>query len=256
MTSTTNGTPWVVCPRPNPRARLRLFCFPYAGGGATAFRSWQELLTRDAELCAVQLPGRETRIKEAPVARLSSLLRVLAPAMLPHLDRPFAFFGHSLGTLVSFELARRLRREYAVEPLQLFLSGRGAPQIPDDRRAIHALPEPEFREELRAMGGTPEGVLEHPELLRLIVPVLRADFAVCETYEYAPEPPLDCPISAFGGTEDFEVPAAHLEAWREQTNGPFRLRMFPGDHFYIHTARAALLAALNQELELLARRAA
>jgi medium-chain acyl-[acyl-carrier-protein] hydrolase len=235
---------------------VRLFCFPYAGGGATAFRGWQEHLTPDVEVCAVQLPGRETRIKEAPVAQLSSLLRLLAPALLPHLDRPFAFFGHSLGALLSFELTRRLRREYAVEPLHLFLSGRGAPQIRDDRPMIHALPEPQFREELRALNGTPEGVLEHEELLRLVIPIIRADFAICETYQYTVEPPLNCSISAFGGLQDRDVSIEQLEAWRLQTNASFTLRMFPGDHFFVHQARPSLLDALNQELNLLARKAA
>lgn len=256
MIGTTRGTPWIVCPRPNPHARLRLFCFPYAGGGATAFRGWPEHMPPETEVCAVQLPGRETRIKEEPVAQLPSLLRVLAPALLPHLDRPFAFFGHSLGALVGFELSRRLRREYAVEPLHLFLSGRGAAQLPDQRPKLHALPEPQFREELRSLGGTPEGVLEHPELLRLVIPILRADFAICENYQYTAEPPLDCSISAFGGLRDRDVSVEMLDAWRQQTNASFTLRMFPGDHFYIHTARPALLAVLNHELELLARKAA
>jgi len=256
MTSITRKTPWILCRKPNLRARLRLFCFPYAGGSETVFRGWEEHFKSDTEVCTVQLPGRGTRIKEAPITQLSSLLRVLAPALLPHLDRPFAFFGHSLGALVGFELSRQLRREYAIEPLHLFLSGRGAPQIRNDRPSIHALPEPQFLEELRALNGTPEGVLEHPDLLRLVLPILRADFAMSERYEFKAEGPLDCSISAFGGLQDHDVGLGELEAWQLQTNASFSLHMLPGDHFFVQTAKPLLLDIINRELRLLIRKAA
>ena len=256
MTSSTRKTPWILCSKPNLRARLRLFCFPYAGGSETVFRGWVEYLKPDIEVCTVQLPGRGTRIKEAPITQLSTLMRLLAPALLPHLDRPFAFFGHSLGSLVAFELARQLRREYAIEPLHLFLSGRGAPQIRHDRPAIHALPEPQFIQALRTLNGTPEGVLEHPDLLRLVIPILRADFEMSERYEFSAEAPIDSSISAFGGLQDYDVSLRQLEAWQVQTNASFSIRMFPGDHFFVHTAKVLLLDVLNKELKLLTRKAA
>ena len=158
--------PWIACRKPRPQARLRLFCFPYAGGGASIFRTWPDGLPADVEVCPVQLPGRGTRLMERPFTQLSPLVEALAQALLPLLDKPFAFFGHSLGALVSFELARHLRRQYGVHPVRLFVSACRAPQIPHRDRPIHTLPEAEFLAELRRLNGTPAEVLEHEELMR------------------------------------------------------------------------------------------
>jgi len=240
--------PWIACPRPNPQARLRLFCFPYSGAGASIFYPWLDYLPTAIEVCPVQLPGRETRLSEPLFTRMGPLVRAAAQALLPYLDKPFAFFGHSLGALVSFELARYLRREHGLSPVHLFVSGHNAPQLPDRDPPIHDLPEPEFLEELRRLNGTPEEVLQHPELRELIFPILRADFEVCDTYVYEPDDPLNCPISAFGGLRDEHLSREGLEAWREQTIASFSLRMFPGDHFYLNTDRPLLLRALAREL--------
>lgn len=188
----------------------------------------------------------------APFTRLSPLVQAIAHALLPHLDKRFAFFGHSMGGLISFELARLLRRDYGLSPVHLFVSGCSAPQIPDSDPPIHALPEPAFLEELFRLNGTPEAVLENAELMQLLLPTLRADFAVLETYVYAPEPPLNCPITAFGGLQDREVSCDCLEAWREQTNATFSLQVFSGDHFFLHSAQPLLLQVLFQELHQLA----
>lgn len=185
---------------------------------------------------------------EPPFTRLSPLIQALAQALFPLLDKPFAFFGHSLGALVSFELARRLRREYAVQPVCLFISADRAPQIPNRDPVIHTLPEGEFLVELCRLNGTPREVLEDEELRQIMLPLLRADFAVYETYGYLTEPPLNCPISAFGGLQDHRVSRGDLEAWREQTSVSFSLRMFPGDHFFLNTTQPPLLGALSQEL--------
>lgn len=248
MITTPTNEPWVVCPKPNPRAVLRLFCFPYAGGGASAFRTWPEGLPLNVEVYAVQPPGRESRLKEPLFDRLLPLVDALAQALRPYMNMPFAFFGHSLGTLMSFELARKLRRQNAPGPLHLFVAGRCAPQILDPDPPVHELPEPEFVEELRRLNGTPEPVLQHPELMTLLLPTLRADFAINETYVYQDEEPLDCPISAFGGLEDQEVSRDDLAAWRVHTRGNFRLQVFPGGHFFLHTARSLLLQTLSLEL--------
>jgi medium-chain acyl-[acyl-carrier-protein] hydrolase len=153
-----------------------------------------------------------------------------------------------MGGLIGFELARLLRREYGLNPVHLFVSGRRAPQIPDSDPPIHALPDFEFLEELRHFNGTPEAVLENTELMQLLLPVLRADFAVIETYVYTPGPALDCSITAFGGLQDCEVRCDRLEAWREQTNASFSLQMLPGDHFFLNSAQPLLLQALSREL--------
>jgi medium-chain acyl-[acyl-carrier-protein] hydrolase len=248
MTTATAFDSWIACRKPNPQARLRLFCFPYAGSGASIFRTWADGLPADVEVCPVQFPGRGTRLTEVPFTQISPLIEALTQALDPLLDKPFAFFGHSLGALVGFELARQLRRQSGVQPVRLFVSADRAPQILHRDRPLHALPEGELLVELHRLFGIPGKVLEEAELMQIMLPVLRADFAVYETYVYATEPPLSCPISALGGLQDQRVGRGDLEAWREQTNSSFSLRMFPGDHFFWNTMQPLLLQALSQEL--------
>jgi len=235
-------------PQTNPQALLRLFCFPYAGGGASIFRTWSNNLPSEVEVCPIQLPGRENRLQEPPFNRLAPLVHVLAHVLLPYLDLPFVFFGHSMGALISFELARYLRRQHAPGPLHLFVSARRAPQIPAINPPIHHLPESAFIEALRDFNGTPESILQNAELMQLLLPVLRADFAVCETYTYSVEDPLACAISTFGGLQDCEVCYDELAAWREQTDGFFTQRMLPGNHFFLRSARVSLLRYITQDL--------
>lgn len=248
----TNGlapTPWLPYLKPNPEACLRLFCFPYAGGGATIYRRWPAELPRSVELCPVQIPGRGSRTRERPFTRLAPLVEAAAEALLPYLDKPFAFFGHSMGGMMSYELAQALRRKHGLRPLHLFVSGRRAPHLRGESGPkTYDLPEQEFLAEVRRLNGTPKEALEHPELMELIGPLLRADFEVCQTYSYDPAPPLDCPITAFGGLQDFEVTREHLEGWREHTTSAFMLRMLPGDHFFLNSSQPLLLRVLSQEL--------
>ena len=248
MTTATAFDSWIAYRKPRPQARLRLFCFPYAGGGALIFRTWADGLPADVEVCPIQLPGRGTRLMEPLFTQLSPLIQALAQALLPLLDKPFAFFGHSLGALVSFALARQLRRQYGVQPVHLFVSAGRAPQLPHQGLPVHTLPEEDFLAELRRLNGTPSAMLEHEELMQIALPVLWADFAVYETYVYATELPLNCPISTFGGLRDRTVSQSDLEAWREQTSGSFSLQMFPGDHFFLNTTQPLLLRVLSQEL--------
>lgn len=237
------------------RARLRLFCFPYSGAGASIYYRWIGQLPEGIEVCPVELPGRGSRMTEPPISRVGPLVEGAAAALLPHLDRPFALFGHSMGALACFELARLLGRRHGLHPVRLFASGHGAPHLPDREPPIHALPEPELVAKLREFGGTPEGVLANAELRELILPILRADFAVCETYAYAAEPggqdgpPLSCPISAYGGLADREVLPEELDAWRTQTSGAFTIRMFPGDHFFLQSAQPLVLRSIARDLE-------
>ena len=247
ISSTTNSC--VTCPKPNPQASLRLFCFPYAGGSSLIFRTWASSLPKSIEICPVELPGRLTQMKSPPFTRMEPLVKAIAPILLPYLDKPFAFFGHSMGGLLSFELAQNLRKEHGQKPVHLFVSASRAPQIPSPKPPIHALPETEFKQELRRLNGTPASVLENTELMQLLAPILRADFAVLETYIYAQEPPLECPISAFGGLEDQEVSLQELEGWRSQTKNSFELQMFPGNHFFIHSVQSLLLENLAKYLK-------
>lgn len=239
---------WLAYREINRRARLRMFCFPYAGGGASIYRGWASGLPPDVEVCPVQLPGREGRLREKPFEAALPLVQAIADALDGLLDLPFVFFGHSMGGLLSYELAHELARRGRPRPLHLFVSGRRAPQVPSREEPIHALPEPEFIAKLRELNGTPEEVLQHEELMRLLIPILRADFAVNETYEYLAREPLDAGISAFGGLGDEEVTREDADAWRSQTRARFRLRMLPGDHFFVHSAKDMILEAVARDL--------
>jgi surfactin synthase thioesterase subunit len=248
VTTPQPSNTWLNRPQPGSKTRLRLFCFPYAGGGASLYRSWAEPLASVAEIWSVQLPGRENRLGEPLYRSLPELIGALTDALQDALAPPYAFFGHSLGGLIAFELARALRRQGRALPLQLFVSGHLAPQLPQRHPPIHGLPYAQFVQELRRYRGTPEAVLANHELLELLLPVLRADFQLFETYVYQSDEPLDCPISAFGGLSDVEVSQEDLAAWRRQTRGLFTFRLLPGNHFFIQSAQAQLLQALGLDL--------
>jgi medium-chain acyl-[acyl-carrier-protein] hydrolase len=231
-------TPWLVNPKSNRRANVRLFCFPYAGGGDSIFRSWQQALSETIEVCAVQLPGRGSRISEPPCTQVNQLVSDIGTALAPYLDKPFALFGHSMGALIAFELARQLRKEYSAQPVHLFVSGRPSPQTMREPLDLKQF-DSELPELLR---------LENPELMELVLPILRADLVLCHSYHYTPQPPFSFPITAFGGINDHGVSRHSLENWREHTTGSFVLRLFPGDHFFLDTCRLPLLEAISKDL--------
>lgn len=237
MSTASFSTPWIVRPRYSKQPRIRLFCFPYAGGGASAFQPWQQYLPDNVDLCLIQLPGRETRLRENRYTHLPSLIDALAPALLPYLDLPFTFFGHSMGALICFELTRYLRKHQGPQPFHLFVSGCRAPHLPATERALHALPEAEFITELERLNGTPASLLQNRELMDLLLPMLRADFALFETYNYIAEEPLSCAITAFGGLQDTRATDRQISYWHDHTNISFTLDMLPGGHFFIHNSR-------------------
>jgi medium-chain acyl-[acyl-carrier-protein] hydrolase len=241
-------TPWLSFLTPRPQAYLRLFCFPYAGGdGLVIYRKWPEILPPTIEVCAVLMPGRGTRVAEPPFTNIHTSAKEIVAGIHPYLNKPFAFFGHSMGALLSFEVSRLLRRQYGLEPAHLFVSGRSAPHIPDPDPPTFNLPELEFLEELKRLNGTPPNVLGNAELMQLMLPLLRADFEACQTYRYTEGPRLSCALSAFGGTED-EVTPAEIDEWGKHTIGSFRRCMFPGEHFFINTQQRILLQILSDQL--------
>ncbi|MFD0695356.1 thioesterase II family protein [Paenibacillus sp. GCM10027628] len=225
---------WFLNANVNSRANLRLFCFPYAGGGASVFREWPRFFPKQVEVCPVQLPGRESRGLEAPMTSLTQIVQAIVVEIEPLLHIPFAFFGHSMGALIAYETARQINKKYGKHPVHLFVSGRSGPNLPYTKKKLHQLADAPFKDELRRMNGTPEAVLQHQELMQLLLPRLRADFEVCETYAYTQDQPLQCLISAFGGNADYDVSIASLAAWNEHTLNEFNLHMFDGDHFFLH----------------------
>jgi medium-chain acyl-[acyl-carrier-protein] hydrolase len=239
---------WLPALRTSTSAQLRLFCFPYAGGSASAFTRWPDLLPATVDVRPVQLPGRWNRMREAPFTRFDDLLRTLTQVLPPFLDRPFAFFGHSMGALLAFEMARHLQRAGLPQPLHLFVSGRRAPHLPDTDLPPAGLDDEEFIAELRQLNGTPGEVLEHPELMNLLLPTIRADFDVCRSYQYVAGPPLACPLTVLGGVDDVESADDRLDRWDQHTTGARMLFKFPGDHFYLHSAEPALLRTLGASL--------
>lgn len=238
---------WIVRHRENPGAAVRMFCFSHAGGGASVFRSWPADIPPVVEVWGVQLPGRESRIGEPLYRRIAPLTAALATAIGEHLDKPFVFFGHSMGALVAFELARELRRSSLPQPARLFLAAFRAPQMPSPNVKIYNWPDEVLKVVLQR-DGTPEEVVQNEELMRALLPTLRADLELCDSYEYKPEDPLDCPFSVFGGLDDVRVPASALPGWREHTRSAFSVSMLPGTHFFLHSARKRLLAEISDVL--------
>lgn len=244
------GNGWLAFHRPVPASRARLFCFPYAGGGASVFRSWQGLLGPLVEVCPVQLPGREGRINEPPLTSLDELIPALDSALLTALDRPFVLFGYSLGATVAYEWAQRLRTEHGLEPELLIVAARGAPQLAPTWPRSYDLPDEDFKRHLRELSGTPEEVLDHEELMELMLPQLRADFEIHDTYRGSATPRMRCPVVAFGGRDDRAVPPEALPPWKDVSEGTFELHLADGDHFGLLQS-----AFLTQEVAAVLRRA-
>jgi len=249
MQSGRSVNSWVFNARQHAGARLRLFCFPYAGGGASTYASWVNAFAPEIEVYPVQLPGRENRVKEPPFYQFDELVQALCEALLPYFTMPFAFFGHSMGALISFGLTQQLLKQGHPLPERLLLSAYRAPQLPNNE-SLHTLSDTLLIRKMIELNGTQRSILEDPELRQLILPLMRADFSIYETYRHAASEPLAIPITAFGGLQDARALRAVLEAWREQTRSEFRLHLLPGDHFYFRTAPQPLWQLLKQELQI------
>jgi medium-chain acyl-[acyl-carrier-protein] hydrolase len=240
-------TPWIVRPVPRDGAALRLFCFPYAGGGALVYRAWASSLPSFIDVCAIQLPGRETRLSEPPLKSMPQVIESVTDAIRPRIDRPFALFGHSLGALLAFEVACHLARAGAPPPERLMVSGQAAPHRKRSR-FINGLDDDEFLDEVRKLGGTAPGVLANEDLRRLFLPLLRADIELCETYRCSISAPLSCPLTVFAGSSDPETQLDTLHEWGTHSSRRLVTRTFPGGHFFLHTEADAVIGAVSEAL--------
>lgn len=249
MLSPQSPTRWIAARPAAAHTALRLICFPHAGSGAATYREWPRFLPAAVEVCPVLLPGRESRFGEPLPTRLGALIPPLALAIRDLADRPYAFFGHSMGALLAFELCHRLRHDGSDPPVWLVVSGHRAPRCPARHRPVHRLPDADLLAELREFGGTHDELLASEEFMRLVLPVFRADSELCETWEPAVREPLECVISAWGGDRDPRVNPGELDAWRHETRGGFSRRIYGGGHFYLHDDRAPVLADLAAGLE-------
>lgn len=253
MTAPQRTAGWFSRSDPRPHASLRLFCFPYAGGGAAVYREWPSRMPAWVDVCALQPPGRAWRLQEPSFIDVNDLATAIADVVTPMLDIPYLFFGHSLGALVAFETARELRRRAASPPLRLVVSARRAPHLPDPNPPLYGLPQPDLLREVRRRyeGGIPAEILAEPEVLKVVLPALRADLQMDWAYEYEPDRPLDCPIAAVGGSADRMVPFAQVVAWNRHTSGTFRAKAVPGDHFFINSSAGELGQLILQGLRAL-----
>jgi medium-chain acyl-[acyl-carrier-protein] hydrolase len=225
------------------------FCFPFAAGNVNAFRAWQKRLPPEIDLCLVHLPGHAYRSQETPFTRLDHLVRTLADQILHELQAPFAFYGHSMGALISFELGRELVRRRSAPPLHLFLSGRNAPQLlkPDPVQVNGT--DHELIEYLEQLEGTPRAVLENAELLEIVLPIVRADVELVNSYQYYDDmPPLPCSLTIYGGHEDTHVPVEDLGMWRVHTSAECTVRTLRGNHFFIHDPNVNFCDVLLQDI--------
>jgi medium-chain acyl-[acyl-carrier-protein] hydrolase len=241
------STRWLVRTRIRPHARLRLVCFAHGGGGASVFADWPALFPDWIEVCAVQLPGRENRRGEPCLTDLGEVVEALGRILPAELEAPWVGFGHCVGARVLYELARRLRD--AGGPRHLFLSSHGAPGAPPfPGRPGHLMSDAELLATLRAAGTTSEEVLGSERALAWLLPLLRADAALTEATPWTPGPPLEVPIPVTGGDADPWVAPAALAGWRAETQAGFRVRTFPGGHFYLREHAAELAAVICREL--------
>jgi medium-chain acyl-[acyl-carrier-protein] hydrolase len=240
---------WIQYPRPNPDASLRLVCLPYSGGRASVFRWLAAELPCDVELCAIELPGHGRRLGEAPMTRLRPLVEQLTDVIAERIRLPFVLLGYSVGALIAFETAREFVRRELPGPNALFVAAARAPHLRSTRPPLHELSRAELIAGLHRLAGRHNELLDSEELVDVMLPVLRADLGLDETYAREPGTPLDCPIAAFGGSEDWTVSRPSLEAWREHTTGGFSATTLPGGHFFLDSSRGLFAEAVTTELK-------
>jgi surfactin synthase thioesterase subunit len=225
-----------------------LFCFPFAGGGASAFGNWAVTFGDRITICPIQYPGRETRWSEPEFEKLSALVDDLADAFENYWPSRFAFLGHSFGALVAFELARTLMRRGQPTPMRLFLAGARAPHLLIKEKA-HRLSDQDFLDRLRQFNGLPKELLEHHDLIASVLPIIKNDFRLFEEHEFKSGNPLAVPLSVFGGLEDLNVSIGDLLGWSIHTSKVFRSRFLKGHHFFLFSSLPAIATYIKEDLD-------
>jgi len=240
---------WLPSVHSRADAESRLFCFPYAGAGASAYAGWQRARAGSVEVVPVHLPGREERLRESSFRRLDPLLDALVEVLAPCLDLPYAFYGHSLGGWIAYYLAQRFVRTGQKLPTHLFIGASRAPHLPNPHPPIHALPRAQLVESVgHRYGEFPPAILADRDLMEILVPIIQADMELLETFEFRPMDPLPVPISAFAGETDREITLADVVAWREHTRSHFSCKTLLGDHFFLKSCASSLLSRVEQEM--------
>jgi surfactin synthase thioesterase subunit len=247
MSTREDGARWLKRYRRGGTADVQLFCFHHAGGTAALFRDWANLMPPEVEPIAVQLPGRSERFRETPFDTMSPLIDALIDVMVPHLERPYAFYGLSMGGKVAWTLTHRLRDRALPMPAALFLSNVAAPGW------IEGRPDWDLSDDvlvhyLREMGGTPPEILAEPKLLAFMLPTLRADLTLVDSFTFRPAGPLDLPIHAFAGADDVEGGPERMAAWRTETSGSFELDVVSGGHFFDAPGQQQVIGTVGSEL--------
>lgn len=240
---------WIENWSPKPQAQARLFCFPYVGGSAALYRLWPAKLGEQVEVLSVELPGRGRRFGEKLISSLDELVPTFHQAILPYLDKPFFIFGHSMGALIAYEWTLLLEKEGKHLPSALILSAFGAPHVtPPPKRKLHLLSDSEFLEELEHLKGTPKEVLQHRELMSILLPMIRSDLKMVENYPYPKDQKISVPVKVLGGRQDPQVDLSRLEAWKDLAGSSFSLQLFEGEHFFIQSARDRVLESISDEI--------
>lgn len=238
------------CLAPRPMASLRLLCIPFAGGGTLTFRGWAALLPPQVEAFAVQLPGREDRLRELALDAWQPMMDAMIEAVAPLPFLPTAIFGHSLGAVIGLELGRWMHARQPGRLIHVFASGRPWPgSSTGECSNLHALSDDDLLRVLDRQYGSLSTSLSHPDIRDLTLPILRADLRLLDSYRYSRSPVLDCPLTVFAGIDDPVTSAASLAGWGQETHGPFRVRMLDGQHFFLESHRTQLVADIASCLE-------
>lgn len=236
---------WITCPHPEPGAKVRLFCLPFAGGGASIYRSWGKLIGNEIEVCPIQLPGRENRFSDTPIKQAQAMAQTLANQIQLYSNKPFFIYGHSMGALIAFELTRALQDNGLDLPQGLILAAHRAAHLPRKREALYALPDDQFIDRLKRFGGFPQEVLDSKELLAFLMPTLKADFTLCDTYQFESRLPLQCPLHLLAGADDIEASPDVVEPWKEHTSDSAHMHVLSAGHFFLRTHQEDLIRILQ-----------